>query len=111
MAKAKTVFVCRNCGTEAPKWIGKCPSCGEWNTFIEEVVVKTSAVAEQPISPGTSPVRLHEVDPKSQPRLDTQTGELEQGSGRRTGEGIGGVDRRVSPVSGNRRWPCRLPWR
>ncbi len=77
MAKAKTVFVCRNCGTEAPKWIGKCPSCGEWNTFIEEVVVKTSGVADSRFTTGSSsPVRLHEVDSRSQPRLDTQTGEL-----------------------------------
>jgi DNA repair protein RadA/Sms len=77
MAKAKTVFVCRNCGTEAPKWIGKCPSCGEWNTFIEEVVTRTSNVAQSPFSIGNAiPVRLHEVDPRSQPRIDTQTGEL-----------------------------------
>jgi DNA repair protein RadA/Sms len=77
MAKAKTVFICRSCGTESPKWIGKCPSCGEWNTFIEEVVVKNSAAAANPFSTGNaSPVRLHEIDPTSQPRLDTQTGEL-----------------------------------
>lgn len=36
--KAKTVFYCQNCGANAPKWIGKCPSCGEWNTYAEEVV-------------------------------------------------------------------------
>ncbi len=77
MAKAKTVFICRNCGTEAAKWIGKCPSCGQWNTFIEEVVVKTSSTSVTSFSPGTSsPVRIHEVDSSSQPRLDTQTGEL-----------------------------------
>jgi len=77
MAKAKTVFVCRNCGTEAAKWIGKCPSCGQWNSFIEEVVVKTSGSADITFSSGSSsPVKLHEVDSKSQPRLDTQTGEL-----------------------------------
>jgi DNA repair protein RadA/Sms len=77
MAKARTVFVCRNCGTEAAKWTGKCPSCGEWNTFIEEVVVKTSAVSEFSTTTGPSkPVKLDEVDTKSQPRLDTQTGEL-----------------------------------
>lgn len=77
MAKAKTVFVCRSCGTEAPKWIGKCPSCGEWNTFIEEVISRTSSAAQSPFSTGHAfPVRLHEVDPRSQPRLDTQTGEL-----------------------------------
>ncbi len=77
MAKAKTVFVCRNCGTETPKWIGKCPSCGEWNSFTEEVVVKTSGVADLPFGQRNSvPVRLHEVDSKSVPRLDTLTGEL-----------------------------------
>jgi DNA repair protein RadA/Sms len=78
MAKAKTVFICRNCGTEAAKWIGKCPSCGQWNTFIEEVVIKTSGASDSSFYSGTTstPVKLHEVDSKSQPRLDTQTGEL-----------------------------------
>ena len=32
MAKDKTVYVCSNCGQDSPKWVGKCPSCGEWNT-------------------------------------------------------------------------------
>ena len=35
MAKTKSVYVCQNCGAEAPKWVGKCPSCGEWNTYVE----------------------------------------------------------------------------
>lgn len=38
MAKTKTTFYCQNCGVSSPKWIGKCPSCNEWNTFVEEVV-------------------------------------------------------------------------
>jgi len=38
MAKQKNIFVCRNCGANAPKWIGKCPACGEWNTYEEEVL-------------------------------------------------------------------------
>jgi DNA repair protein RadA/Sms len=38
MSKTKTVFICQNCGAESPKWIGKCPSCREWNTYHEEVV-------------------------------------------------------------------------
>ncbi|WP_409371818.1 hypothetical protein [Saccharicrinis fermentans] len=42
MAKTKSVFVCQNCGTESPKWVGKCNSCGQWNTYVEEVVVKSS---------------------------------------------------------------------
>lgn len=39
MAKRKTAFFCQNCGAQSPKWLGKCPSCGEWNTIVEEVLV------------------------------------------------------------------------
>lgn len=45
MAKSKTVFFCQNCGYESAKWLGKCPSCQEWNTFVEEVITKTPAGA------------------------------------------------------------------
>ena len=38
MSKTKTTFFCQNCGAQSPKWIGKCPSCGEWNTYVEEIV-------------------------------------------------------------------------
>jgi DNA repair protein RadA/Sms len=38
MPKTKTAFVCQNCGAESPKWIGRCPSCKEWNTYHEEIV-------------------------------------------------------------------------
>lgn len=41
MAKAKSAFFCQNCGHETPKWLGKCPSCSEWNTFVEEIVERT----------------------------------------------------------------------
>ena len=43
MAKVKKAFFCRNCGYESAKWGGKCPSCGEWNTFVEETVQKEPA--------------------------------------------------------------------
>jgi DNA repair protein RadA/Sms len=43
MGKTKSVFVCQNCGAESPKWIGKCQSCGEWNTYVEQVIHKTSS--------------------------------------------------------------------
>lgn len=43
MAKAKTVFFCQNCGASSSKWIGNCPSCKEWNTYVEEVIEKSSA--------------------------------------------------------------------
>ncbi|TNE55329.1 MAG: DNA repair protein RadA [Bacteroidetes bacterium] len=40
MAKVKSAFFCQNCGYQTPKWLGKCPSCGEWNTFVEEIIEK-----------------------------------------------------------------------
>jgi DNA repair protein RadA/Sms len=38
MAKIKTSFFCQNCGAQSAKWIGRCPACGEWNTYVEEVL-------------------------------------------------------------------------
>jgi DNA repair protein RadA/Sms len=43
MPKNKTVFICQNCGAESPKWIGKCPSCKEWNTYHEEIIIPASS--------------------------------------------------------------------
>ena len=40
VAKAKTVYVCQNCGAKEPKWAGKCNICGEWNSFVEEVEIE-----------------------------------------------------------------------
>ncbi len=42
MSKSRSVFVCQNCGAESPKWIGRCPSCREWNTYHEEIIARTS---------------------------------------------------------------------
>ena len=39
MAKVKNVFFCKECGNESPKWIGHCPGCGAWNSYVEESVV------------------------------------------------------------------------
>ncbi len=43
MAKTKTAYFCQSCGYESAKWLGKCPSCGQWNTFVEEIIEKTAA--------------------------------------------------------------------
>ncbi|MEO6914792.1 MAG: DNA repair protein RadA [Chitinophagaceae bacterium] len=43
MSKSRSAFICQNCGYESAKWAGKCPSCGQWNTFVEEVIQKPSA--------------------------------------------------------------------
>ena len=40
MSKSRSAFFCQNCGYESSKWVGKCPSCNEWNTIVEEVIVK-----------------------------------------------------------------------
>ncbi|HEX4373359.1 MAG TPA: ATPase domain-containing protein, partial [Puia sp.] len=46
MSKVKTAFFCSNCGYESVKWLGKCPSCEQWNTFIEEVIIKDSKLED-----------------------------------------------------------------
>src|ERR1700678_746302 len=46
MSKTRTAFFCSNCGHESAKWLGKCPSCEQWNTFVEEVIVKENKVQE-----------------------------------------------------------------
>jgi len=38
MAKTKSVYVCSQCGADSPKWVGKCPACGAWNTYVEEII-------------------------------------------------------------------------
>jgi len=43
MAKSKSIYICSNCGAQSSKWIGRCPSCGEWNTYVEEVIEKEKA--------------------------------------------------------------------
>lgn len=48
MAKAKTVFVCGNCGYESAKWLGKCPACNEWNSFYEEKINNVAVSSNNP---------------------------------------------------------------
>jgi DNA repair protein RadA/Sms len=47
MAKQRTIFFCSSCGASAPKWLGKCPQCGEWNTYQEELILKETATEEK----------------------------------------------------------------
>lgn len=79
MAKTKSVFVCQNCGNDSPKWIGKCPSCGEWNSYVEEVIAKESKrlVPIAGIEQGKQrPVLISEVETTEETRIDTRSGEL-----------------------------------
>lgn len=80
MAKLKTSYFCQNCGYQAPKWLGRCPSCGEWNTFVEEVVQKSEPERGRwkPAGPATSPRprAISEIKYEDQPRLLTPDAEL-----------------------------------
>ncbi len=81
MAKVKRVFVCRQCGAESPKWIGKCPVCGEWNTYFEEIVQKEPSLLSDPygLRPISSePKTLSEIDVTELPRLQTGEEELDR---------------------------------
>jgi len=76
--KTKTAFFCQNCGVESPKWVGKCPSCNEWNTFVEEVIVKTNnkqTVGTNGQTPN-KPQKISEIVTSEETRFDTQNGEL-----------------------------------
>ncbi|MBI9062437.1 MAG: DNA repair protein RadA [Marinilabiliaceae bacterium] len=79
MAKVKSTFVCQNCGSESPKWVGKCYSCGEWNTFVEETVMTGKVKNTRPgtvLAERTKPVPVSEVSVKELPRLSTGNEEL-----------------------------------
>jgi len=68
MAKSKSVFFCQNCGFESPKWQGKCPSCGEWNTFVEETVMKSSKGLKAVRKKESLPVAINEVESETSRR-------------------------------------------
>ena len=89
MAKTKTVFYCTACGNETPKWQGKCPACGEWNTLIEHIEKPAAAGRGKPAPVGGSriPQRLHEVQTDQEIRFSTGIGELDRvlGGGAVTG--------------------------
>lgn len=79
MAKSKSVYVCSNCGNDSPKWIGKCPACGEWNTYAEEIIKieKNTSVKLAGLEiTKQKPVLIHEVESQEIERLDTHSAEL-----------------------------------
>lgn len=80
MAATKTVFFCQNCGAQSPKWIGKCQSCGEWNTYVEEVIVKERKPVAWRKHDRTKrdvrPQKISEIEPSVQPRIITPDEEL-----------------------------------
>ena len=78
--KTKTVYVCSDCGAESPKWIGKCPSCGAWNTYVEEIVSKEPPAKrplfDAPEKGKVRPVLLRDITATEETRIDLRDGEL-----------------------------------
>lgn len=80
MAKGKTstVFFCQSCGYESPKWMGQCPGCREWNTFVEETVEKKSAAKAHERRAAGGPVCLSSIETKDEERVTTRMQELDR---------------------------------
>ena len=80
MPKPASRFVCQQCGHESPKWLGRCPECGEWNCLVEEVIAPTTKRAAGKAAPlsGAQPVRLAEVSVEAVPRLSTGIAEVDR---------------------------------
>lgn len=85
MAKDKTAYVCDNCGHESVKWIGKCPSCGQWNTFKEIRVAPSVSGGGKRLTAGgvgntsstrNTPMPISKVQAKDEPRIDLHDDEL-----------------------------------
>ena len=78
MAKSKgTAFFCKECGYESAKWMGQCPSCKEWNSFVEEPVVKKISAVRTLVT-DNKPVRLSQVDGSSENRYSSGFSELDR---------------------------------
>lgn len=82
MAKIKTSFFCQNCGAQSPKWLGKCPSCQEWNTIVEEVMQKEANTVTWKSSStsqrANKPQPLAEIQYKETDRIASQDSELDR---------------------------------
>lgn len=80
MAKIKSAYICSECGYESPKWYGKCPGCGEWNTMNEEIVSPSAKSVEQKVRAVSSysrPLKLDEINTADEYRYKTGIGELD----------------------------------
>jgi DNA repair protein RadA/Sms len=79
MAKPKIIFACQSCGYQSPKWLGKCPDCGQWNTFAEERF-ETASTPRGELSLGTkeNPAPIHEIDTTEEGRVLSGIGEFDR---------------------------------
>ncbi len=78
MAKARTIYACQNCGCQSPKWMGKCPDCGTWNSLVEESAAPPSKAGGSPGGASAHAALLSEVSGQEGERLSTGFGELDR---------------------------------
>ncbi len=72
MAKKKTVYVCQNCGADSAKWIGRCPSCNQWNTYVEEIIsTGKESIFSTESGEKSKPALLRDIDLQHFTRIDT----------------------------------------
>ncbi len=101
MTKFKTSFFCQNCGAQFPKWIGKCNSCNEWNTIVEEVIQKEAQGSGRNWKQSNSVKRISkalkitEITASNEERLPTNNNELNRVLG-------GGPGKRICSFIGRR---------
>ncbi|OGW28257.1 MAG: DNA repair protein RadA [Nitrospirae bacterium GWC2_57_13] len=76
-SKTKTVYVCQSCGTQSPRWMGKCPDCGQWNTMVEERLEKPKPGRAGERGP-TEPILLNEIEARDEDRFATKINELDR---------------------------------
>ena len=75
--KIRSAFFCQNCGHQSPKWLGKCPQCGEWNTFVEEIINNDNKVGSSYKSKrANKPVLVSDIDYSQEERIVTKDSEL-----------------------------------
>ncbi len=77
MAKAKNIYFCQECGHESSKWLGQCPGCKQWNTFVEEVVEHKKSTVSQKLISAAKPVPLDEIVMKQEDRFSSGFPELD----------------------------------
>ena len=78
MAKIQTIFYCQNCGAQSTKWIGRCPACNEWNTYIEEIISKEKSSSKKNSSYNnqSQPKLISEINIDDHKRIDSGNDEL-----------------------------------
>ncbi len=79
MAKTKSIFTCQNCGAQSPKWLGKCTTCGEWNTFVEEIVDKKQSTSKLSVQiSGNQPLTLENIKTVKNQRISVGINEFDR---------------------------------